>query len=123
MLRGKLFAMVVLFVTSTAVAGETLLSAGEISRLLTGNTISGDWGGAYKQYFDTNGVTVYVPSGRSGDQGKWRVNTENNSYESWWEMTGWTAYKIAKDGNSYLWFDSKANKYPFVVLEGKQVTW
>ena len=110
------------FAASSAGA-EELLTASEIEALLVGNTISGDWGGQYKQYYEADGSTMYVPAGGKADPGKWRVNPAENTYESWWEATGWVGYKVARDGDSYLWIDGKGDRYPFVVLQGKQVDW
>ena len=104
-------------------AAEELLTAQEIETLLLGNTISGDWGGQYKQYYGEDGFTMYVPASGDSDPGKWRVNSEENTYESWWEGTGWVGYQIARDGDAYLWIDSAGKKFPFVVLDGKQVDW
>jgi hypothetical protein len=101
-----------------AAAGE--LNAKEIDKLLSDNTVVGDWGGKYKQYYATDGFTIYLPSGGSGAEGKWRVNTETNHYESWWAETGWTPYGIAHDGDNYAWIDAKGDRYAFTVEKGFQ---
>lgn len=103
-------------------AAEVELTAAEIETALAGNTIDGDWGGKYKQYFRDDGFTMYAPEGGSMDEGKWRVNAENNTYDSWWASTGWTPYKVSRDGDTFYWHD-KSGKYPFTVAEGKQITW
>ena len=126
MLRCTLLAAAILLAAfaGNASAGSKQLSAAEIEALLGGNTVSGTWAGSdYKQYFGTDGFTMYVPAGGTNDEGKWRVNAAENSYESWWSATGWTSYKVGREGEGYVWIDSKGDAYPFVVLEGKQVSW
>lgn len=115
-------ALCVLFTVSSAVAEETL-TAQEIQDLLSGNTISGDWNGAYKQYFEAGGFTIYIPENGRTDRGRWRVNTNTNSYESLWAAGGWTAYRVTNDGNTYYWVSSDGVPRPFTVEQGKQVDW
>ncbi len=124
MLRQVLMAgtMTLALSTGAAFVAEVELTAAEIEKTIAGNTISGDWNDKYKQYFRADGFTMYIPEGGSGDEGKWRVNAAENTYESWWESTGWTPYKISRDGETYFWID-KSGKYPFEVMEGKQITW
>lgn len=113
---------VALFAALPAYADVTL-SATEIEALLSGNTINGTWSGSeYTQYFDPNGMTVYIPKGRQPDVGKWRVNTETDQYESWWEQTNWTGYTVLKTETGYGWKRSDGHE-PFTVEAGKQITW
>ena len=59
------------------------LTAEQINTLLSGNTITGTWSGTgYKQYFGDDGMTVYIPDGGAADRGRWRTNTEADTYES-----------------------------------------
>lgn len=105
-------------------ADKIKLHAAEIEELLTGNTVDGTWAGSeYMSYFGTDGVTVYVPDEGASDKGKWRVDPENDAYESWWSSTGWTPYGVLQDGDTYYWVDSDGEEHPFVILEGKQVSW
>jgi hypothetical protein len=84
----------ILPIAASATAGDarvTEMTATEIKTLLAGNTISGTWNGSkYKQYFSTDGMTVYLPANDAPDEGRWRVNVQNNTHESWWQSTGWT---------------------------------
>jgi hypothetical protein len=122
--RTTLTIFVFLFFAPYAVAEEVQLEAAEIEELLAGNTISGTWSGTqYKQFYEADGLTVYVPDGGSADEGKWRVDPATDNYESWWEATGWVGYQIVRDGDTYYWVDGDGGRHPFVVLEGKQVSW
>lgn len=102
---------------------EEIVPAEEIESLLSGNTITGTWSGTqYTQYFDANGVTVYIPEGRQPDMGRWRVNADTDQYESWWEQTGWTPYTVIRTQDGYAWKREKGAE-PFTVKKGKQITW
>lgn len=99
------------------------LTAEQIALLLTGNTIEGTWSGtAYRQYFAPGGMTVYLPEGGQPDQGKWRTNAAQNTYESWWRMTSWTGYTVVMTNRGYAWKNGDTLE-PFAVLEGRQVSW
>ena len=115
-------ALVFALAGSNASAGsDSDLSAAEIEALLGGNTISGNWNGSdYKQYYGPDGFTIYIPASGSNDEGKWRVNTGENTYESWWSATGWTTYKVEARGRRLrLDRQTRATAYPFVVLQGQ----
>lgn len=119
-------AMLAIFMhfAGVARAEPVAMGAAEIETLLAGNTITGTWNGSgYQQYFEFGGVTMYLPATGANDAGKWRVDAENQAYESWWRSTGWTAYKVLRDGDTYLWVDSGGKQHPFTVEAGKQVTW
>lgn len=99
------------------------LNAGQITGLLSGNTISGTWAGTgYKQYFSEGGLTVYVPESGRADQGRWRTNAESGTYESWWRMSGWGGYAVVMTNQGYAWVNGGTLE-PFRVLPGKQVDW
>ncbi|WP_317056224.1 hypothetical protein [Roseovarius rhodophyticola] len=100
-----------------------VLSASEIDLLLRGNTIEGTWSGStYTQYFGEDGQTVYLEENRRPDVGRWRVNSETEQYESWWEQTGWTAYTVLETEGGFAWKRGDGHEL-FVVSEGKQITW
>lgn len=105
-----------------AMATPTQLSAPEIEALLAGNTISGTWSGtSYRQYFGTDGTTLYSPDGGNADEGEWRVNPETNDYESWWRSTGWTPYALVRtDEGGYAWVNGERQE-PFTVQEGRHL--
>lgn len=107
-----------------AMAEPIAMKAAEIETLLAGNTISGTWNGsAYQQYYKADGFTIYLPAKGANDEGKWRTADTEAAYESWWSATGWTAYKVLRDGESYFWVDKDGKQHPFSVQKGKQVSW
>lgn len=109
---------------STAWAVKVQLTAAEIEEILAGNTISGTWNDLeYKQYHYANGIAIFVPEKGANVERIWRVNDRSNVYETYWSATGWTHYRVFRDGATYFWIDNKGNQHPFVVLEGKKVSW
>ena len=106
--------------TSKADAGVIQLSAEQIQKLLSGNTITGTWGSAtYTQYYGESGFTVYIEDGRPPSRGKWRVKEDTNQYDSWWENTGWTPYTVMMTNTGYAWVNGNTLE-SFKVLAGKQ---
>ena len=100
----------------TAFAEPRALDATEISALLSDRTIDGTWNGRpYRQRFDGTGWTLYEPEGGPAEQGKWRVNTETDQYESWWERSGWSSYAILENDGAYFWAGSSGQAQPFSV--------
>ncbi len=101
------------------------VKGGEIREMLSGNTIHGSWNGEeYRQYFTTYGATTYAVRNSPPTRGKWRVNVKKDMYESWWEQSDWSAYRIVRDNGKLFWttIDGK-DPQPFVVLEGEQMHW
>ncbi len=108
-------------IADTQTPGAVQATAEQIRQLLSGNTISGTWSGTtYKQYYHSNGVTVYVEDGRPPSRGKWRVKEDTNEYDSWWEQTGWTPYVVMMTNDGFAWVNGDTLE-PFEVLGGKQV--
>ncbi|WP_297771347.1 hypothetical protein [uncultured Roseovarius sp.] len=103
-------------------ADPTRVNASAIEALLSGNTIVGSWSSApYRQFFKSDGTTIYVPDVGRPDEGRWRVNAETNNYESWWRSTGWTPYAMVRtEDGAYAWVNGDSLE-PFDVLEGRQV--
>ncbi len=100
-----------------ASAEAVRLTAAEIEALLTGKRIRGDWNGAaYWQVFWESGGTLYTADGAPSDQGKWRVNHDEDTYESWWENSGWSSYAIEREDGVLYWVDTGGNRHPFEVL-------
>lgn len=101
-------------------AGTVQVTAAQIEKLLSGNTIRGTWGGTgYTQYYGEGGFTVYIPDGGPPSRGKWRVKEDTDQYDSWWENTGWTPYTVVMTNNGYAWVNKDSLEH-FEVLEGKQ---
>lgn len=106
------------------VRAETQLTGAEMFDLLNGNTISGDWVGTpYKSYYAPDGVTVYVPENGPAQRGRWRINYDTDEYESWWEQSGWSSYRIVRGDDGGLSWVFRDTRQPFDVLDGKQVSW
>jgi len=108
--------------TLPATADIVRLTAPEIETLLAGNTISGSWSGTgYRQYFGTDGTTVYISEEGRVENGQWRVNGETNDYESWWRSTGWTPYAMVRtNADGYAWVNGDRLE-PFTVQAGRQI--
>jgi len=78
--------------TTAAIADKKTLTAAEIKELLTGNTAVGTWiDHEYRQYFGTDGSTIYAQKNTRSSVGRWRTNSARNHYESWWERIEWGA--------------------------------
>jgi len=125
-MKRRIFIGLLLSLPALATAGAQTaperLTAPEIESLLDGNTIVGTWAGTpYRQYYGTDGTTLYVPQDGRADEGRWRVNAETDEYESWWRSTGWTPYALVRteDGN-HAWVNGDRFE-PFRVVPGKQV--
>ncbi len=73
---------------ATPVAAQSVkLKAHEIEALLTGNTAIGTWDGApYRQYFGSDGTTIYAQEGSRSARGEWRVDGERDEYRAFGQM-------------------------------------
>ncbi|WP_371225068.1 hypothetical protein [Roseovarius sp. 2305UL8-3] len=101
--------------------GTVQLTAAQIETLLSGNTTVGAWSGTgYRQYFADNGLTIYLAAGSPPDQGKWRVNTGTNQYESWWRNADWAGYTIVMTNGGYAWVNGDTLE-TFEIVEGRQL--
>ncbi|MGI3209654.1 hypothetical protein ACROSR_00905 [Roseovarius tibetensis] len=111
--------LVPLFIGS---AGAQHISASEIEDVLTGNTIDGVWSGShYRQYYAEDGTTIYVPDEGQRREGRWRVNPEDGTYESWWRSTGWTPYVMVDLPDSgYAWINGDVVE-AFTVQKGRRI--
>lgn len=111
-----------LVATMPATADIVRLTAPEIKTLLAGNTITGTWSDTgYRQYFNTDGTTVYISDEGRVENGQWRLNTETNDYESWWRSTGWTPYAMVRtEAGEYAWVNGDRLE-PFTVQAGRQI--
>ena len=113
-----------LILTINAAADPVAVPAHEIKTFLIGNTIRGTWlGNEYRQYFNPDGSTIYATRKAQSALGKWRVNEKTNEYESWWERTEWSAYRITRDGDQFFWNSNDLESQPFMILPGQQLVW
>ena len=115
--RSLLISFGLMTIGGVALAEAKLLNADEIDDLLRGNRIKGDWNGTpYSQTFLETGVTTYFAESSPPSTGRWRVNASDNTYESWWERSGWSSYEIERDGDALYWVDSNGGRHPFDVV-------
>ena len=118
------FMLLVLAGSNSSVHADQLkkLSAQEIQNLLSGKTAIGQWDGKnYRQYFREDGITIYAQQGSRSSRGKWRVDTTENTYQSLWEVGGWTSYPVASDGQTLYWLSSALPPQSFKLVEGEQL--
>lgn len=100
-----------------ALAEVTALTATEIIALLSDRKISGDWNGTrYTQSFAATGHTVYIPEGGRPEAGRWRVNTDTDAYESFWERSGWSSYRVVREAGGLYWVDATGARQPFDLV-------
>jgi len=122
----RLIALMVVLLAgvSTAAAEQVYVKAAEIQTLLAGNTIQGTWfGDEYRQYFYKDGKTIYAPRNSKSAVGKWRVNEAENTYESWWERSGWESYRVVEENGTLFWLGEGNKPEAFVILPGEQLVW
>ncbi|MGB7244093.1 MAG: hypothetical protein WBC93_18660 [Sulfitobacter sp.] len=111
-------------VLATPVSAQSVkLQAHEIEALLSGNTAIGTWSGAnYRQFFATDGSTIYAQEGQRSTRGRWRLDAANDEYQSIWprdnEWEGWYVMEWAGD---YFWVSKSTPPTPFRVVQGEQL--
>lgn len=124
MRRAIIFSIVYLLGIVPVFSGQVFVKKEEIKSLLTGNTIQGTWfGEEYRQYFKPGGYTIYSPKNSQELEGKWRVNEKTDEYESWWEQSGWSKYRIIRQNGELYWLGSNTEPQPFLILPGNQLKW
>ncbi|WP_427854390.1 hypothetical protein [Gymnodinialimonas phycosphaerae] len=99
------------------------LDAEEVTQLLSGNTAVGLWEGTpYRQYFGTDGVTLFAQPDARTTRGEWRVDPENDEYQSLWPGdTEWEGLLVMIWMDEYYWLSRTTPPTPFEVLEGEQL--
>ena len=113
-----------LFYAVEASADAVTVKADEITKLLTGNTVIGNWNDTeYRQYFHEDGTTIYATRNSRSSLGKWRVDITNNTYQSLWNEDKWDSYNVIRNGSDLLWLDTDQITYSFKVLPGQQLVW
>jgi hypothetical protein len=101
-------------------AAEEWLTQQQIEQALSGNTAVATGSTSYRQYFDPEGATVYVPEGGQPSRGKRRTSADN-TYCSWWAGTGWSCYRLSGDGDRITWHAQDGSTWPAVIVEGRQL--
>jgi len=95
------------------------VSGNDLARLLTGNSIDGNWGEThYIQYFAESGRTLYKADGSPGNWGTWRINDEGY-YCSTWRGGEENCYLVVDIDGAFFWQSTDGQKtYPFDIIEG-----
>lgn len=123
MKRRTLLVSVLALLTVPATAQSVKLKAHEIDALLSGNTAVGTWEGApYRQFFASDGSTIYAQAGSRSTLGEWRIDTERDEYQSIWPRDAeWEGWFVMEYAGTYFWVSKKTPPTPFEVLEGEQL--
>ncbi len=121
--RAVILSALAMTVALPAQAQSVILKAHEIEALLSGNTAIGEWEGAnYRQYFASDGSTIYAQENARSTLGEWRLDREKDEYQSIWprdaEWEGWFVMEFAW---TYYWVSKKTPPTPFKVVEGEQL--
>lgn len=108
---------------SPAMAQSVKLKAHEIEALLSGNTAVGQWNGIpYRQFFDADGSTIYAQEGARSALGQWRVDLENDEYQSIWPRDAeWEGWFVMEYASAFYWVSKSTPPTPFRVEEGQQL--
>lgn len=128
LLTGAFLALALVFAGLAGAGEERRLSAAEIKVMLSGKTAIGTGEGegegrGYRQYFDPDGSTLYLPDGGRLDSGKWRTDNAKQLYCSWWERVGWSCYDLYETGEGQvLWRSPGGRDFPARLVEGKQLS-
>lgn len=106
-----------------ALAQSVKLQAHEIKILLSGNTAVGKWEGAkYRQYFATDGSTIYAQENTRSTLGQWRIDAEKDEYQSIWPRDAeWEGWYVMEYAGAYYWVSKKTPPTPFKVVQGEQL--
>ena len=106
-----------------ASAQSVKLSADEITKLLTGNTAVGKWQGAnYRQFFNSDGTTIYAQEGSRSSLGKWRVDSSRDEYQSIWPSDeDWEGWYVMEYSGAYYWVSKATPPTPFRVEAGQNL--
>ena len=111
-------------VAAPCFAEPVALTATEIEATLSGKTVIGDWKGrAYRQYFNTDGSTIFAMRRAQSTLGEWRVNADTNQYESKWNDPEWESYGVSKDGATFYWTGRDLEPQAFELVEGADLLW
>lgn len=108
---------------SPTFAQSVKLKTAEIAELLTGNTAVGAWQGVkYRQYFDTDGSTIYAQEGSRSTRGDWRIDVERDEYQSIWARDAvWEGWYVMEYLGTYYWVSKSTPPTLFKVVKGQQL--
>ena len=90
----------------------------QLSALLSGNTITGEWDGRpFTQYFAPGGATRYREGDGPASAGTWRVNAQGQYCSVWPPSPTEACYDVRVKGLNVLWF-SGGKVHPSLVTRG-----
>ena len=123
MRRTALLGALAMALAAPAAAQSVKLKAHEIAALLTGNTAIGTWEGAnYRQYFASDGSTIYAQENARSILGEWRLDADKDEYQSIWPRDAdWEGWFVMEFVGTYFWVSKKTPPTPFKVIEGEQL--
>ena len=123
MTRRIFLAVAAILVASTAHAQSVKLTAAQITELLTGNTATGKWQGQrYRQFFSTDGHTIYAQKDARSSVGSWRIDAEIDEYQSIWPKDQeWEGWYVMEYSGRYYWVSKSTPPTPFKVVAGEQL--
>lgn len=123
MLRRSVLVALALWFATPSFAQSVKLKTAEIAELLTGNTAVGVWQGAkYRQYFDTDGSTIYAQEGSRSTRGDWRIDIERDEYQSIWARDAkWEGWYVMEYLGTYYWVSKSTPPTPFKIVKGQQL--
>ena len=121
MLRHAFAFAVAACISTSADAQSRKLQEDEIASLLSGNTAVGKWEGIpYRQYFGSDGTTIFAQHDARSARGEWRVDGEE--YQSIWPGdTEWESWFVMEYLGDYYWVSRATPPTPFQVLEGQRL--
>ncbi len=109
--------------TVPAMAQSVKLKSHEIDALLSGNTAVGTWEGTpYRQFFASDGSTIYAQEDSRSTLGEWRIDTERDEYQSIWPRDAeWEGWFVMEYLGTYFWVSKSTPPTPFRVVDGQQL--
>lgn len=115
--------VILLSACGSSTGGVEPVSAADLQEALAGNTAIGNWLGTdYRQFFDADGATIYLPEGGAESMGKWQVVESTGLFESLWnDRPPWTAYEVHRNGDTWFWTGQGVELSEFVIVEGNQL--
>jgi hypothetical protein len=101
---------------------STPLKGGEIAALLAGNAIEGTWGPShFRNYFATDGTTLYQAQGQPPEQGHWKI--VDDQYCSVADE-GDACFNLYRSGGDLIWEEPRTHqRFSSKVIPGKAVPW
>lgn len=113
-----------LILSAGAATAEVTLTAAEITALLSGRTAIGEWNGRpYRQYFDSDGATIYAERDARSALGYWRTDPDTAEYQSWWRGSGWESWQIIRRDGMHFWVNQDGAALAFDIVDGQQLNW